>query len=103
MGAVCSECVPWPGRSHRAKPHAPQGSKTKEQHMSTLKLTMIAAVVAALGLAAPLVAKAAADWRNETYCPQPAASSSSISLDTRLGTMDESDVCIYQGTIIYLR
>ncbi len=71
--------------------------------MSTLKLTMIAAVVAALGLAAPLVAKAAADWRNESYCPQPAASSSSISLDTRLGTMAESDVCIFQGTILYIR
>lgn len=71
--------------------------------MSTLKLTMIAAVVAALGLAAPLAAKAAADWRNETYRPQPVASSSSIPLDTRLGTMAESDVCIYQGTLFYIR
>ena len=103
MGAVCSEYVPWPGRSLRAKPHAPQGSKTKEQHMSIPKLTMIAAVVAALGLAAPLAAKAAADWRSETYCPQPVASSSSISLDTRLGTMEESDVCVFQGSILYIR
>ena len=71
--------------------------------MSTLKRTMIVAVVAALDLAAPFAAKAAADWRNESYCPQPAASSSSISLDTRLGTMAESDVCIFQGIIIYIR
>ncbi len=70
--------------------------------MSTLKLTMIAALVAALGLAAPLAAKAAADWRNESYCPQPAASSSSISLDTRLGTMAESDPCIIPGTLLLL-
>ena len=38
-----------------------QDSKTKEQHMSTLKRTMIVAVVAALDLAAPFAAKAAAD------------------------------------------
>ena len=71
--------------------------------MSTLKRTMIVAVVAALDLAAPFAAKAAADWRNESYCPQPAASSSAIPLDTRLGTMAESDVCIFQGIIIYIR
>lgn len=71
--------------------------------MSTLKLTMIVAVVAALDLAAPFAAKAAADWRNESYCPQPAASSSAIPLDTRLGTMAESDVCKTTATIIYFR
>lgn len=71
--------------------------------MSTLKLTMIVAVVAALDLAAPFAAKAAADWRNESYCPQPAASSSAISLDTRLGTMDESDVCKIAGTMLLFK
>lgn len=71
--------------------------------MNALQQTMLVTTVAALCVVAPLVAKAAADWRSESYCPQPAASSSAISLDTRLGTMDESDVCKLTGTILYVR
>ncbi len=71
--------------------------------MRTLHRILIAAVVAAMCAALPRVAAAAADWRSKAYCPQPAASSSSIPLDTRLGTMAESGPCIIPGTLLILR
>ena len=71
--------------------------------MSALKRTVIAAVVVAAAAVATPAAKAAADWRAETYCPTAVTSPQSISLDTRLGTMFESDPCKVLGFIVVVR
>ncbi len=72
--------------------------------MQTMQRTILAAAATALaGAALAPAAMAAIDWRSQTYCPTPAASSSAIPLDTRLGTMAESDVCKTTATIIYFR
>ena len=68
--------------------------------MQTMRRTIHAAAAAALaGAALAPAAMAAIDWRSQSYCPTPAASSSAIPLDTRLGTMAESDVCKIAGTM----
>jgi len=72
--------------------------------MQTMQRAILAAAAAALaGAALAPAAMAAIDWRSQSYCPQPAASSSAIPLDTRLGTMAESDVCKITATVIYFR
>ena len=71
--------------------------------MRTLHLTIITAVVAAVCAAIPRATKAAVDWRTQTYCPAAVSSGTSIPLDTRLYTMDESDPCKNLGTVIFVR
>lgn len=72
--------------------------------MQTMRRTILAAAATALaGAALAPAAMAAIDWRSQSYCPTPAASSSAIPLDTRLGTVAESDVCKITATIMCVR
>lgn len=72
--------------------------------MQTMRRTILAVAAAMLaGAALAPAAMAAIDWRSQSYCPTPAASSSAIPLDTRLGTMDESDVCKIAGTMLLFK
>ena len=71
--------------------------------MQTMRRSILAAEAAMLaGAATAPATTAATDWRSQSYCP-PAIESSAIPLDTRLGTVAESDVCKITATIMCVR
>ncbi len=72
--------------------------------MHIMRRTILAAAAALLaGAATAPATTAATDWRSQSYFTQVVESSTAIPLDTRLGTVAESDVCKITATIMCVR